>query len=133
MRKMIAALLFLTSAAAGAENRFCIGGDLQHLSPVQRTVCQAKLNQVRSAVQQELGLDKWHFVVVCVEAGWTDYASFSNHSADAVLHADADSDAAAKSVYLRGSRLLSTAGVTDLLTKELSIPRENGTIQLASR
>ena len=105
IRKAALAVVALISLTASAENRFCIGGDLDHLSAVAKTVCQAKLNAVRLAAQANASMDHWHLVVVCDEVGWTDYAALSTRPAGQLEDAIADTDLQRQSIFFRGSRL----------------------------
>ena len=105
--KFTAALSSLTVAAtllqvsAVAQIRFCIGGDLDHLPASDRAACDATMQVVRTAaIRMHEPLD-WHFVVVCGEDGWKQYAAFSSRGADAVANDVADTNLEEHTTYLR--------------------------------
>lgn len=88
------------SVASVAQTRFCIGGDLDHLSAEDRASCSATMQSVRTAAASLHAPEGWHFVVVCGEAGWKNYASFSSRG-EAVLERVADTDLAQQTTYFR--------------------------------
>src|SRR5579875_4206962 len=92
-------------APAVAQTRFCIGGDLDHLTSAQRNACNATLNAVRNTASSLHAPDGWHFVVVCGEDGWKQYAAFSERGEDAVQDAAADTDLDEHTTFLRESSL----------------------------
>lgn len=92
-------------APAVAQTRFCVGGDLDHLTTAQRQACNATLNAVRSTAATLHAPDGWHFVVVCGEDGWKQYAAFSERGEDAVQDAAADTDLEEHTTFLRESSL----------------------------
>lgn len=98
---LLSLVLGLLPRTTQAQNRFCIGGDLDHLSAAQRAVCSSKLAAVRSAALRFGAPDGWHFVMVCGEAGWKEYASFSSRPALELERASSDTDRAAFSTYFR--------------------------------
>src|SRR5579875_545536 len=67
----------LLCASAVAQTRYCIGGDLDHLSQAQKASCSAKMHAVREIAAALHAPDDWHFVVVCGEAGWEQYAAYA--------------------------------------------------------
>jgi nitroreductase len=95
----------LLSAAAVAQTRFCIGGDLDHLTAFQKTACLAKLNQVRVASAKFQTPEDWHFVVVCNEPGWKEYAAFSKRTSAELEDASADTNLDQRTTFFRGERL----------------------------
>lgn len=95
----------LLQASAVAQTRFCIGGDLDHLSASDRAACSATMQAVRTAATRMHEPQDWHFVVVCGEEGWTQYAAFSSRGVDAVANDIADTNLEEHTTYLRESRL----------------------------
>jgi hypothetical protein len=95
----------LLSAAAVAQTRFCIGGDLDHLTAFQKTACMAKLNQVRVASAKFQTPQDWHFVVVCNEPSWKEYAAFSKRTSEELEEMSADTDLDRRTTFFRGDRL----------------------------
>ena len=95
----------LLSAAAVAQTRFCIGGDLDHLTAFQKTMCMAKLNQVRVTSAKFQTPQDWHFVVVCNEPSWKEYAAFSRRTSAELEDASADTDLDHRTTFFRGDRL----------------------------
>ncbi len=98
------ALLGATLPAV-AQTHFCIGGDLDHLSAQQVSLCQSKMSHVRETVRRRGAPDGWHFVVVCDETGWNDLASFSGKAQGALRTVDYSTDQELHWTFLRGSRL----------------------------
>lgn len=107
MRLPLSTGLLLVSLCAPlvGQTRFCIGGELDHLSSAEKTACQAKATQLRDAVRHRGAPADWHFVVVCDEAGWSDYASFAGREATRMVHAGYSTDRAMRLTVVRGSRL----------------------------
>ncbi len=110
MKRTAAALTFalaatLTSTSAVAQTRVCIGGDLDHLSSTERASCSATMQAVRSAAAAMHSPDGWHFVVVCGEDGWKDYAAFSTHGEAVLQAAAADTNLEQQTTYFREDRL----------------------------
>ena len=99
----LAATLF--SIPAVAQTRFCIGGNLDHLSANDRADCSATMQAVRATAASMHAPDDWHFVVVCGEEGWKSYAAFSTRSEAAIENASADTDLAQRTTYFREDRL----------------------------
>jgi hypothetical protein len=95
----------LLSTAAVAQTRFCIGGDLDHLTAFQKTMCMAKLNQVRLTSAKFQTPQDWHFVVVCNEPSWKEYASFSKRTSAELEDASADTDLDQRTTFFRADRL----------------------------
>lgn len=104
-RDVSAGLLVCLTLGAQAQSRFCLGGELDHLSTAQRTACSAKLASVRDAARRFGAPEGWHFVLVCGEEGWKSYAAFSSRTAAELENASADTDSAAHSTYLREEKL----------------------------
>ena len=95
----------LLSVPAIAQTRFCIGGDLDHLSASDRADCSATMQAVRFAAASMHAPNDWHFVVVCGEEGWKNYAAFSTHSEAVLEDAAADTDREQHTTYFREDRL----------------------------
>ena len=116
-------------AAAQTPGRFCLGGDLQHLSAAQRAACSGKLAAVRNAALRYNAPADWHFVMVCGEEGWKAYAPFSNRTATELARTSADTDLTGRSTYFREERL-KDAGVTG--ASERIVAREMAAIVLGT-
>ena len=95
----------LISASAVAQTRFCMGGDLDHLSQTDRAACSATVQAVRNAAATMHAPDGWHFVVVCGEDGWQSYSAFSIHGEEALQNASADTDRDQQTTFFREERL----------------------------
>jgi hypothetical protein len=93
---------------AVAQTRYCVGGDLDHLSAENRASCDATLQAVRSAATALHAPDGWHFVVVCGEDGWKQYTAFSVRGEDTLSEAAADTDLQDHTTYLREASLHTT-------------------------
>lgn len=100
-----ALVLASISTPAVAQSRFCIGGDLDHLTATDRAACTATLQAARSAAATMHAPDGWHFVVVCGEEGWKDYASFSSRGEAALVNASADTNLDEHTTYFREARM----------------------------
>lgn len=104
-------LMICTATAQGT--RVCMGGNFEHLTSAQRKACESQVAQVRKAADQ-YSAGNWHFIVVCDEQGWRDYAAFSNTPAEQLANANADTNFGMRTTFLRGSRLTGPAGSTVL-------------------
>ena len=104
---ILAVAASLLSIASVAQTRFCIGGDLDHISAADRATCSATMQAVRTAAASLHAPDGWHFVVVCGEEGWKNYASFSSRG-EAVLERIADTDHGQQTTYFREGNLHTT-------------------------
>lgn len=91
--------------SAVAQTRFCIGGDLDHLSTQEKLACSAKLQAVKQTAAALRAPENWHFVVVCGEDGWKSYAAFASQGSAALLRASSDTHFEQRETYLRGDRL----------------------------
>ena len=65
----------------------------------------SKLNQVRVAAAKFQTPQDWHFVVVCNEPGWKEYAAFSKRSSEELEDASADTDLDQRTTFFRADRL----------------------------
>ena len=101
---LLAVAASLLSVASVAQTRFCIGGDLDHISAADRATCSATMQAVRATAASLQAPNGWHFVVVCGEEGWKNYASFSSRG-EAVLERIADTDHAQQTTYFREANL----------------------------
>ena len=95
----------MISPSAVAQTRFCIGGDLDHMSSNDRAACSATMQAVRTATAFMHAPEGWHFVVVCGEEGWKNYAAFSTHGEAALEEASADTNLDEHVTYFREDRL----------------------------
>ena len=101
----IALAATLLSTSAVAQTRYCIGGDLQHLSANERAACSATMNAVRNQAASLHAPSDWHFIVVCGEEGWKQYAAFSVHDEASLENASADTDRDQRTTFFREDRL----------------------------
>lgn len=122
--KVIAALLSFSAMVAGAEtgNRICLGGNIEQLSSTQRFACQQRAQQVRRAADQA-GLSNWHFVVVCDDAGWSDYAAFSTTPAEALQNRATDTNADARTTFVRATGISTPESLS---TELVAVVRQAG-------
>ena len=97
-------LLSLTSCAL-AQTHFCIAGDLDQLKPAQLAECKTKMTNVREAVKRRGAPSGWHFVVVCDETGWSDYASFIASGKPSLREAAFHTSQDQHWTFVRGSRM----------------------------
>ncbi len=95
----------LLCASAAAQTRFCIGGDLDHLSPAQKAACSAKMRAVKVAAADLHAPEDWHFVVVCGEEGWKSYAAYAMDESSNLLNAVADTHLEQHETFFREDRL----------------------------
>ncbi len=98
-------LLFCLSASAVAETHFCIGGGLDEMSATDVAACRTKMVQIRDAVKRHGAPAGWHFVIVCDESGWQDYASFAGQEHARTVNASYSTDAQMHWTFVRGSRM----------------------------
>lgn len=131
LKKILYAVPVLMVASAFAEGgRFCIGGDLNRLTTVQLHACESQLQHVR-AVASRYNIPDWHFIIVCDEKGWTDYAALSDTAADTLKRASADTNLPLHTTFFRGSRLASRAG-DEILVAEMTDIVRRSRVQLAA-
>ncbi len=90
---------------APAQGRFCIGGDTAKLTASAKSSCRQKLDTVRAAAARFHTPEDWHFVVVCDEEGWADYAAFSKRPSAVLAGLGADTDLGQRSTFFRADRL----------------------------
>ena len=102
-----AAVLSLLGLAvhASAENRVCIGGDLDHLTTSQKNACWASAADVRKTAAKFNAPEDWHFFVVCTDEDWKVYAAFSKRASAQLDKAGADTDLQNRTTFLRGAWL----------------------------
>jgi hypothetical protein len=98
------ATVAIALSASAASTQVCMGGNIEQLNATQLHACQAQVQDVHVAAQK-FGTPNWHFIVVCDEAGWQDYAAFSNTSEAVLRNASADTNAPMHTTFIRGSRL----------------------------
>lgn len=126
----IAPLFLLAACAFGEGARVCMGGDVQQLTAPQLQACQTLVQQVREAAAK-YHTPAWHFIVVCDENGWKDYAAFSETPAEALQNASADTNLALHTTFFRGSRLHASLA-DNVLETEMTAILHNSTDQIAS-
>ena len=105
IRSVARLVVFALASSAVAQTTFCVAGDLDRLSPAQMTACRTKAADLRSAVRVSGAPDHWHFVVVCDETGWSDYASFAGGDKTTLMQAAENTDRNLRFTFLRGSRM----------------------------
>ncbi len=98
-------LATLLSCSAVAQTRYCIGGDLDHLSAAERASCSAAKDLVKGTATRLHAPEDWHFIVVCGEEGWKDYTAVAQRGNVALEDSAADTDLTLRVTYLRESRL----------------------------
>ena len=99
------ALFLALSATLVAQTHFCIGGDIDHMTPANVAACEAKLSGVRNAVRQQGAPAGWHFVVVCDEMGWKEFTSFSHREAGLLSNASYSTDPRLHWIFLRAGQI----------------------------
>ena len=111
----------LCCSSAIAQVRYCIGGDLDHLTQAQKVACNAKAEAVRTAVNLLQIPDNWHFVVVCGEQGWKDYTAYATASGNTLQGSDVSTDATQRETFFREASLHAsdTQAVERLVAGEL--------------
>lgn len=102
---LLASAATLFTIPSVAQTKFCIGGDLDHLSIAERAACSATAQAVRNEANSMHAPGNWHFVVVCGEAGWKNYTAFSSHASTTLENASVDTDLEQQTTYLREDRL----------------------------
>lgn len=95
----------LLTVPAVAQTRYCIGGDLQHLSQAEKASCSAKMHAVREVASALHAPEDWHFVVVCGEGGWEEYSAYTSGDALSLAEAAAQTDLDQHETFFRESRL----------------------------
>ncbi len=101
-----------------------MAGNVEHFSATELQTCQTLVRHVReTAVKYRT--PSWHFIVVCDESGWKDYAAFSSTSARALENESADTNLALHTTFLRGSRLLPTLNDAVLISAMTAIVNES--------
>jgi hypothetical protein len=126
----IVPVLLLAAAAFAEGDPVCMAGNVEHLTATELSACQTLVRHVRETASR-YHTSSWHFIVVCDESGWKDYAAFSNTPARVLENASADTDLALHTTFLRGSRLLPTSGDAVLASEMTAIARET-TEEIAS-
>ncbi len=106
---LFAALLSVALPAV-AQIHFCVGGDLDNLSPAQVTSCRAKMTEVREAVRRRGAPSGWHFLVVCDEGSWRDVATMTGHAAAELRNVDFATDRESQLTFIRGSHVAEQDG-----------------------
>jgi hypothetical protein len=119
-----AALLSLLGLAvhASAENRVCIGGDLDHLTNSQKSACWANAADVRKSAARFHAPEDWHFFVVCTDEDWKVYAAFSKRAAAHLALEGADTDLQSRTTFLRGTwlRHSDSPGLERIVAREVA-------------
>lgn len=102
LKALASALIATTLASAAvAQTRYCMGGDLDHMSAAERASCSAAKEGVKATATQLHAPADWHFVIVCGEQGWKDYTAVADSGAVALQDAAADTDLSQHVTYIR--------------------------------
>ena len=131
--KLLAALtgVLTASFSASAEtNKVCLGGNLAQLDATQVHACQQTAKQVRAAADKS-GTANWHFVVVCDEAGWQDYAAFATLPAEQLQQAATDTNVAQRTTFVRAGRVSGSEN-SQLLSSEMTSIARSAQVQVAA-
>lgn len=118
----VLALTLAVSTASAASNKVCMGGNVEQLSATQAQACQQTAQQVRAAADKS-GTSNWHFVVVCDEAGWQDYAAFATMPASDLQQAAIDNNLAQRTSFVRASRVGGAENTAFLASEMASLAR----------
>ena len=121
--------LLLLMLSAVAEGRFCIGGNIEQMNPAAVQICQQDLRQLRAVAQQQNSPD-WHYVLVCDEQGWRDYAAFSDNGPETLQNAAFDTNLSQRTTFVRGSRL--HGALNQMFSAEVARIVRQSSIQMAS-
>ena len=105
LHRTLSLVLLSLASSALAQTHFCIAGDLDHLEATQVAACRNKMTSVRDAVKRRGAPSGWHFVVVCDETGWSDYAAFIAPGAPVLADAAFHTDRNQQWTFVRGSRM----------------------------
>ncbi len=134
LRAACGLMMLALSASAIAQTHFCIAGEIDAMSAPEVAAFQAKMANVRELVKIHGAPADWHFVVVCDEAGWKDYVSFSGRHAATLEDASYSTDPQLRWTFLRGSDLSTdTESTRATLSLALgSLPRQKNLPQFAS-
>lgn len=127
--RSVALLGTFLCVSAVAQARYCIGGDLDHMTQSQKTACSAKLQAVKAAAAALHAPDDWHFVVVCGEQGWKNYVNYAADSQANLLDAVADTNLEQHETFLRGDRL----DIINLRSLQRAVAHEVAGIVLRSK
>ncbi len=102
---LLGLVLLAVSTSSVAQTKFCIGGDLDSLSPAAIASCKAKSSDLRAAALLRGVPRDWHFVTVCDEASWKAYASLAGNRRASVVNASENTDRELRFTFVRGSRI----------------------------
>ena len=97
---------------AAAQNRVCIGGNLDQLTKAEKASCWTSANRVRSLTARFSAPADWHFFVVCSASDWHDYAAYSTRSAQDLESMAADTNLSAHTTFFRGDWLMQADATT---------------------
>lgn len=122
LRFAIVSALALT-VHASAENRVCIGGDLDHLTAVQKSACSQLADQVRTSAATFHAPEDWHFFILCGENDWNLYASFSGRTGSDLAAFVADTNIENHTTFLSGEQLRTSGadGIRRLVAHEVAM------------
>ncbi len=132
--KALGSALFtmLICLPAVAQTRYCLGGDLDHLSAAERASCNAARDMVKTTATRLHAPENWHFVIVCGEQGWKDYTAVAQREEVALENSAADTDLDQHVTYLRQSRLGETQTQPQLPELQSVLIHELASIKLGS-
>ncbi|SEB47377.1 hypothetical protein [Terriglobus roseus] len=127
---LVLAATLVISLSAIAQTKVCMGGNLDTMTSTEKQTCENQVSMARTAAANSNISGDWHFVVVCGEDGWKDYAAFSQQGEAQLRTAAADTDYANKTTFLRGTRLNSAEVAGEVVRNALRKPATEA-IQLA--
>lgn len=112
----------LLCVTALAQTRVCLGGDLEHLTKAQKDSCSAKAQTLRKIAASLHAPDDWHFVVVCGDQGWQQYAAYTMRQDANFLNANVDTNYTERETFLRESALGADVSLPaqSIMTKEIA-------------
>jgi len=125
------ALTAIAVSHCDAENRFCLGGETDHLTVAERKSCAEQMQVARTLVARYSHVDNWHFVLVCGESNWAEYSEFSRNDPKALLRVVADTTLNDRTTYLRGD-MLTTKDASLIDSRMLTSLTELGSDRVAS-
>lgn len=99
------------------------------MSSSQKAACSAKLHAVKNAAAALHAPDDWHFVLVCGEQGWKEYAAFTMADNAELANAAADTNLEQHETFIREDRL----DLTNEPSLKRVVAREVAGILLRSR
>ncbi len=118
-----------SAATATAQIRYCVAGNLSQMNPAEKATCSTQLQTVRQAAAAFHAPQDWHFVLVCGEKGWKDYAAYATGNEAALDGAYADTNVSSHETFLRAS----SSGAQADVALQRTIAHEVASILLNSK